>query len=74
VNEGWWDRVLSFQDRSITFAEARLHQPGDEGRTIDWNVAARTEIVAAQPAGGWPTSTSSTSEWRRSSPGPSCFG
>jgi len=34
-----------FKGRGMEFAEVRLYQPGDEIRTIDWNVTARTGIV-----------------------------
>jgi uncharacterized protein (DUF58 family) len=33
-----------FKGRGIEFAEVRLYQPGDEIRTIDWNVTARTGV------------------------------
>jgi uncharacterized protein (DUF58 family) len=33
-----------FKGRGIEFAEVRLYQPGDDVRTIDWNVSARTGI------------------------------
>src|ERR1043166_48501 len=33
-----------FKGRGMEFAEVRLYQPGDEIRTIDWNVTARTGI------------------------------
>ena len=32
----------AFKGRGMEFAEVRLYQPGDEIRTIDWNVTART--------------------------------
>jgi uncharacterized protein (DUF58 family) len=31
-----------FKGRGIEFAEVRLYEPGDDIRTIDWNVTART--------------------------------
>ena len=33
-----------FKGRGMEFAEVRLYQPGDEIRTIDWNVTARTGV------------------------------
>ena len=30
-----------FKGRGMTFEEVRLYQPGDDIRTIDWNVTAR---------------------------------
>lgn len=34
----------AFKGRGMEFAEVRLYQPGDEIRTIDWNVTARTGV------------------------------
>jgi uncharacterized protein (DUF58 family) len=33
-----------FKGRGMEFAEVRLYQPGDDIRTIDWNVSARTGV------------------------------
>jgi uncharacterized protein (DUF58 family) len=33
-----------FKGRGMEFAEVRLYEPGDEIRTIDWNVTARTGV------------------------------
>ncbi|MBR5901040.1 DUF58 domain-containing protein [bacterium] len=34
----------AFKGRGMEFDEVRLYQPGDEIRTIDWNVTARTGV------------------------------
>jgi len=42
VNELFAGRYLStFKGRGMTFSEVREYQPGDDIRTIDWNVTAR---------------------------------
>jgi len=33
-----------FKGRGMEFAEVREYQPGDEVRTIDWNVTARSYV------------------------------
>jgi len=34
----------AFRGRGMEFAEVRLYQPGDDVRTIDWNVTARSGV------------------------------
>ena len=45
VTETFGGQYLSvFKGRGMEFAEVRLYQPGDDVRTIDWNVTARTSV------------------------------
>ncbi|HVZ94526.1 MAG TPA: DUF58 domain-containing protein [Phycisphaerales bacterium] len=45
VNEAFAGEYTSaFKGRGMEFAEVRLYQPGDDVRTIDWNVTARTGV------------------------------
>src|SRR5262249_13520399 len=42
VNEGMAGQYLSvFKGRGVEFSEVREYQPGDDIRSIDWNVSAR---------------------------------
>ncbi|MBM4265096.1 MAG: DUF58 domain-containing protein [Deltaproteobacteria bacterium] len=43
LHSGSYDSV--FQGRGMEFAESRAYQPGDDVRTIDWRVTARTGRV-----------------------------
>jgi hypothetical protein len=45
VNEVFGGEYHSvFKGRGMEFAEVREYMPGDEIRTIDWNVSARTGV------------------------------
>ncbi len=45
VNEVFAGEYSSaFKGRGMEFAEVRLYQPGDDVRSIDWNVTARTGV------------------------------
>ena len=46
----------AFKGQGIEFAEVREYQPGDDIRTIDWNVSARfvPSTGTYQPASGIP--------------------
>lgn len=45
VNEVFAGEYSSaFKGRGMEFAEVRLYQPGDDVRTIDWNVTARSGV------------------------------
>ena len=44
VNETFAGQYSStFKGRGMAFSEVRPYQPGDEIRTIDWNVTARMQ-------------------------------
>lgn len=42
TTHGWGTNASVFQGRGMEFAEARVYQPGDDVRAIDWRVTART--------------------------------
>lgn len=42
TTHGWGTNASVFRGRGMEFAEARVYQPGDDVRAIDWRVTART--------------------------------